>query len=75
MKKLLILSFISIFFTLICCDQKSEYKEAKSGVKVNGHSVFIIEIDSCEYLTSGVGYSATLTHKGNCKYCKLRNSH
>ena len=29
-----------------------------------------IIIDSCEYI---VWHYNSLTHKGNCKYCKLRN--
>lgn len=38
----------------------------------------IIEYDSCEYIyfKSGFGQSDSrgITHKGNCKFCKLRNN-
>lgn len=33
----------------------------------------IVEIDSCEYLISGVGPKRIFAHKGNCKYCIDRN--
>ena len=38
----------------------------------------IITIDNCEYITysnyfSGTGMTATITHKGNCKYCAERS--
>lgn len=40
----------------------------------------VIEIDSCEYImvqsqTYGIDlYVTSISHKGNCKYCKERNS-
>lgn len=34
----------------------------------------IVEIDSCEYLQSGVNGGYAYTHKGNCKYCAERDS-
>lgn len=40
----------------------------------------VIEIDSCEYImvqskTYGIDiYVTSIAHKGNCKYCKERNS-
>lgn len=42
-------------------------------VTINGYDISIFEYDSCEYLLSGVGNSQMMTHKGNCKYCKIRN--
>jgi hypothetical protein len=34
----------------------------------------VIEVDSCEYLFEGYGKSRVFTHKGNCKYCAMRNN-
>jgi hypothetical protein len=34
--------------------------------------VYVIEIDSCEYLWAYHGGGPMLTHKGNCKYCAER---
>ena len=39
-------------------------------VRVNHRNVYVINIDSCEYLYIGAG---NLTHKGNCKFCMERN--
>lgn len=41
--------------------------DSKNGVK-------IYEIDSCEYIGSMDYKHELLTHKGNCKFCKQRNS-
>lgn len=30
-------------------------------------------IDSCEYIVSDFCKSRSVTHKGNCKFCKMRN--
>lgn len=35
----------------------------------------IVTLDSCEYLIYAPNsFDNFLTHKGNCKYCKQRNS-
>ena len=33
----------------------------------------ILIIDSCEYIHYDMGNAAWGSHKGNCKFCKLRN--
>jgi len=32
----------------------------------------IIEIGGCEYIAKDAGYNGYLAHKGNCKYCAIR---
>ena len=39
--------------------------------KIDGSLVRIYEIDSCEYIYI-INDIKSLTHKGNCKYCKSR---
>lgn len=41
--------------------------------EIQNTDIKIVEIDSCEYLISGVGSKRIMTHKGNCKYCIERN--
>jgi len=35
-------------------------------------SLTIYEFDSCEYIVYKNGYSGSIAHKGNCKYCEQR---
>jgi len=42
-------------------------KTKDSGKTINGYVVYVFEFEGCEYLSTGIGYSQTLTHKGNCK--------
>ena len=45
----------------------------RQGESVDGE--YVVTVDSCEYISHS-SYSAgvvTLTHKGNCKFCKERN--
>lgn len=49
-------------------------KTIKSKYSINGCNLEIYVIDSCEYIGNVQNaYSDKLTHKGNCKFCKLRN--
>jgi hypothetical protein len=45
--------------------------------KANPEKFSIRVIDSCEYIEYYDGYGKSevysITHKGNCKYCQLRN--
>ncbi len=44
----------------------------KTPPSVTNYNVQVI--DSCEYIVSDYYKSRTITHKGNCKFCQLRNS-
>jgi len=57
---------------LIGCDTqrtKPVTLETKNGSIMVDHSV--VEIDGCEYIESYGARRYGLTHKGNCKYCKI----
>lgn len=61
MKKLLIVALL-----FASCKYKNSTKES-TNVVVNGISIEVFRIDSCEYIGSGIGFnSGILTHKGNC---------
>lgn len=67
MKHIIYLLFITMIYS---CDKNIQRKYTIYSDR--GNSIEIIEIDSCEYLK----YNSQLqfTHKGNCKYCKIRNT-
>jgi hypothetical protein len=44
----------------------------KTPARVSNYGVQTI--DSCEYIISDFCKSRSVTHKGNCKFCQLRNS-
>ena len=67
MKALLII--VSVF-TLSSCSMSTDDKNET----VKNQGIQILTIDSCEYVWVKEGYGAGLTHKGNCKYCKIRNN-
>jgi len=70
MKKLLL---IYLFSTLLfsCVDsskiKETEYKEPKKVFGQGYQGVYIIDIDSCEYILAGQSSGITITHKENCK--------
>lgn len=39
-----------------------------------GYKIREFEYKGCEYIACGQGQSLSITHKGNCKYCKERNN-
>lgn len=59
---------IGIVFTTTFTSCRVELKPQHFDVRV---------IDSCEYLEYQSGFGSTevysLTHKGNCKFCQIRN--
>ena len=66
MKKILFLVCIA-FLTASCEDQfLKDVKFTKGRPHLRGLAVF--EYDSCEYVL----VYKSVTHKGNCKYCKQR---
>jgi len=74
MKKTLF-SFLAIILLLCSCDNKT--KEGSFSINTIG-DYNIVEIDKCEYIEYDQGLIEyrvySLTHKGNCKYCKERNN-
>jgi hypothetical protein len=82
MKNLLL---ILITVILCSCEEPTKQQESitsakKIGLKwttENGHTYeeqfTVIAVDSCEYLFSQYDRSASVTHKGNCKFCIERN--
>lgn len=69
--KFIVISVVVALLLLTRCETPAGNREDKDGYS-------IVVIDSCEYIevsyaigTQGGYYS--LTHKGNCKYCKSRN--
>ncbi len=66
------LVFLGCLFTLLfsmeyCIDSDRDIRGNDGG----GYDVVVI--DSCEYLVRQSGYSGYMAHKGNCKFCKIRN--
>lgn len=43
-------------------------------VTINGVTINLIVIDSCEYIGYIAGNASYLSHKGNCKYCAARKN-
>lgn len=73
MKQIIIICLLA----LVGCENPSEEITTES-TKLTDH-MSIVTIDSCEYIEysyiTGTEYGMySLTHKGNCKYCKLRNN-
>jgi hypothetical protein len=73
MKKLILLSG---FFILIACQNESP-PLSKDPESFKYGDMKIRVIDSCEYIEYDYGITDdsrvyTLTHKGNCKFCKAR---
>jgi hypothetical protein len=80
MKKIILVLFLLItVFTVGCSREKNTSKETliikdNFAYRINyvDFNATIIEIDSCEYIISHVYGGYSITHKGNCKYCKER---
>ncbi len=74
MKKLILLGVIAL--AIISCEHYNP--QPYGGATVTKYGDYNVKvIDSCEYIefTNGISESAvySLTHKGNCKFCKSRN--
>jgi len=66
MKKFLIIVAVLM---LAACDMSVKTRTTEN---IGGTSFDVIEVDSCEYLVSTLGYHGYMAHKGNCKYCEQR---
>ena len=79
--KNLILILILVFLALYGCKEKLPEKSIthKGVITIisDGNQprhIKLYVIDSCEYIGHVSGWrSDFLTHKGNCKFCKIRN--
>ena len=66
MKKLIILLSTILYSCTVPDKPNVEY--------YNPGDYVIVEADSCEYIKFGNGTNMQWgSHRGNCKYCKLRN--
>jgi len=64
-------TIVVLAFLLNACQQPSKYPTVNHDIG----EFDVIVVDSCEYLYMDVHYSkGYLTHKGNCKYCNLRQN-
>ena len=73
MKTILLLLFIA--FTLFSCNRTKNAQIKDPVCKIKGLTLDGYIIDSCEYIGSVyTGNSVCLAHKGNCKFCKKRDS-
>jgi hypothetical protein len=70
MRNILIITLILAAFALSSCSQES-LQESNQRYYESKYQVFII--DSCEYVYFSGGNHGWGSHKGNCKFCKLRN--
>ncbi len=43
--------------------------------RFGGRRIEVLVIDGCEYIYFFSGNSEVLAHKGNCKYCAMREKH
>lgn len=70
--------FILSIVLLISCSVESytppkEASRTNLNLKIDNREFEIFTIDSCEYIGSYMNNNgAVLTHKGNCKFCKIR---
>ena len=68
----IIIIFLAAAILSSCNEQNT--KQTETGFVINGYSpLIIVEVDSCEYLYGAWAQATVLTHKGNCKYCVIRN--
>ncbi len=67
MKKLIPLAIVLI----TSCVSKEKYDSYRR--EEFSQSYHVVIIDSCEYIFVPYGDASWGSHKGNCKYCKLRN--
>lgn len=70
MKKIILIITVASLFS---CITESNTEKKNTGLIIQGNSPLqIMTLDSCEYLYGAWGNATVLTHKGNCKYCKVR---
>ena len=67
MKKLLLLCITAVMMAG-CGLNETNVPSERTAIKIGGWTGYVYEVDSCEYIIFGHGF----THKGNCKFCKER---
>ena len=83
MRKIIFILLAAVLFCG-CCEQRNDIghvrkqKEVRQVTSNYNTTYNVVEIDSCEYLVNHsdtyYGYDViSITHKGNCKYCRERN--
>ena len=72
---LIIIATIALMFFSSCEGLPKDYQNAETIYDIENKSdLKIYTIDSCEYIGKLLGYNSdVLTHKGNCKFCLIRN--
>lgn len=76
---------ILLLFCLLSCSNNGNNQALNNNQKTNSiyhyswgqiyKDLEIYEIDSCEYIgTLNITDADVLTHRGRCKYCKIRNN-
>ena len=70
MREIIIIIATIALMLFSSCESPKENNVTAKNTYDNGYFV-IQEIDSCEYVLVLAGRS--ITHKGNCKYCLIRN--
>lgn len=74
MKKRLLLSCVVSVLALLSCKEANVKSEGTGLVLQEGYNdLKIVTLDSCEYIFGPWGNATVLTHKGNCKHCKIKN--
>ena len=71
MKKKIIYSMVLLTLLMSCHEPNVEKKNTTYYID-SIKSLDIIVVDGCEYLYYSGGHRMGITHKGNCKFCKLR---
>jgi len=68
-KKIVIL--LAIPFLILSCKTKGIFREIDTEYSGN---TYVVVIDSCEYLYIEMHNVRLFSHKGNCRFCKIRNN-
>jgi len=71
-----IILFISLLVITSCDYPNANVSVETTDIVIDGRTLNTYTIDSCEYIGRVTNISSQadfLTHKGNCKFCKLRN--
>jgi len=73
MKTLLLLS---LFFVGCSCPEGHQNNSTESLQVGGGRTIEAntVVYDSCEYVVTRYELTASITHKGNCKYCEQRKN-
>jgi hypothetical protein len=59
--------FLALLSRLISCTERNVNIQKTEYVIWDEHKLYIVVVDSCEYLYGPWGNASVLTHKGNCK--------